>query len=43
MASMGFQKRKKKTLRDGVSRSGDLLRGFLGSDSYKEVNEVGLS
>lgn len=26
---------KKKTLRDGVSRSGDLLRSFLGSDSYK--------
>ena len=36
-------KKKKKTLRDGVSCSGDLLRGFLGSDNYKEVNEVRLS
>ena len=33
---------KRKNLRDGVSHSGGFLRRFLGSDSYKKVNEAGL-
>ena len=38
----GVSEKKRKTLRDGVSRSGDFLRGFLGSDNYKKVNKARL-